>query len=1168
MNYFEQKEYMKNLYGGADTSPKREYETLSFDPEETLSVDDIRQDYKYNQPIRDYMIERMGVDYNDKSDEEVVDDFVKHMRYFNSNTVMTAGEVRFVTKANKRQKETARKAYQIYDQLGNVFVNDGLMGAVKGVGDYVFAAASDPTNYLGILTGGIGRAAAGGVQVSGKQVIKAAVRRAGREALQSGATKQAAIDAGRKAGREAAARAAASGMTKKRTQGVYDKVSKLIETEAMKTIPKDAMKKAQQDLFKSAATKSLYATTALDATAAVYQDIANQQARLEVGAQDSFSKTQSAFSGLLGGVAGGAQLVARKIGAGKSGLEDTRTETEKLAQNTIDLYAPILKKADTPEAAKAIRKAADKWNAKVARGKKGRGEILNDSQLIKEIMFGDPAELKPGEIGGLVGVFRSKGYKIGKEIHISDVMTNVANSLTQKELKDINTSLGKHTGFNFGNLTGTRVKLGDLMADRFSEAGKTLQVASEVSKTLNAGLLAAETKIKLQADPIKDAQKREITLSDGTKQLKPAEPFRYGQSVWKRLLVSSPATTALNVAGFSQYYVGQTVADLFSATGLMTKGLAQSATNRAAAQESFRQARALSSLQVQKIRNLMDPYTTRDAYMKFLEDPENLDTQKVLFETMAGGVDASAKRYGMNPDSKTFRNVEAFTRAMNQITGVRIQDTFTKSQMFMTDMDKYLRLKRGVTLKEALLSDDIIIDDDVISGALDTTLKSVFAKDYTTTEQPELIRTAAKFVETVSNTPFLGTILPFGRFFNNVVATAYQWGPFSAPETLFKPMYKRIVKNEGMGVSEMDAAARTTVGIAGLILAMQYDEERRDDGLGVYEINVGGGKIIDAKNTYPFSAFLAAGRITNMLRNSETVPPELIQEMGTQVAVGQLAKDAQFGNDLNNLLDVLINQDEGARGASIDSFAKTFGNLTAGVTRPLDAINKVVGFAMGTDTAKDVRQADGLGLFTQTSTKYFDNILEAFIGKTDTITGEDLKVATREGEIYDANPFARIFGLTIKQGRTATEKAYSMSEMQAWTANERSKLPAYDRAFNGMLAPILERSTQRLLRTERFKKADLPERRGMLKAVLRSAKKQIRERLDDGYTTGGENIKLRAVYKAQSKFSKEITREAKKVMKEKFGVSGALEDYSFAELDLFISYSEHLKDAYDEADQL
>ena len=65
---------------------------------------------------------------------------------------------------------------------------------------------------------------------------------------------------------------------------------------------------------------------------------------------------------------------------------------------------------------------------------------------------------------------------------------------------------------------------------------------------------------------------------------------------------------------------------------------------------------------------------------------------------------------------------------------------------------------------------------------------------------------------------------------------------------------------------------------------------------------------------------------------------------------------------------------------------------------------------------------------TQTATKYVDNILEAFIDKTDSITGEDLKVATREGEIYDPNPFARIFGITVKPGRTATEKAYSVEQ--------------------------------------------------------------------------------------------------------------------------------------------
>ena len=62
------------------------------------------------------------------------------------------------------------------------------------------------------------------------------------------------------------------------------------------------------------------------------------------------------------------------------------------------------------------------------------------------------------------------------------------------------------------DLTGSRVKLGDLMAARFSEAGKTLQVASQVSKTLNSGLLAAETKIKLQSDAIKELR-TEKTLS-------------------------------------------------------------------------------------------------------------------------------------------------------------------------------------------------------------------------------------------------------------------------------------------------------------------------------------------------------------------------------------------------------------------------------------------------------------------------------------------------------------------------------------------------------------------------------------------------------------------------------------------------------------------------------
>ena len=640
--------------------------------------------------------------------------------------------------------------------------------------------------------------------------------------------------------------------------------------------------------------------------------------------------------------------------------------------------------------------------------------------------------------------------------------------------------------------------------------------------------------------------------------LKKSEPLKYGQSIWKRLLVSSPATTMINVAGFGQYYVGQTVADLFNFGMLSMKAMAQSVNNPNAARETMRQARAYTQIQAQKMRNLLDPYTTHDAYLKYLD--ENESVRRSLFETMAGGVEATAERYNINPDNKLFKNVEAAATAASQITGVRIQDSFTKSQMFMTEMDKYLRINRGMSLKEVMLKGDDI-DEEVVQGALDSTLKSVFAKDYTTPEQPELLRSAAKFAENFSNTPGLGTLLPFGRFFNNVVATAYQWSPLAAPQQFIK--FGRNLAKKEPNVSDRDAFARMLVGSTALRLSMDYDNERKEKGLGVYEVDVGGGTIVDAKNTFPFSLWLAAGRVLNNIRNGEQVPRELQQELGTQLVVGQLARDAQFANDINNLLDVLTNVDEGARAASVDGFYKVGGNFVSGFTRPLDAINKTIGFAMGTDGAKDVRQAEGMNVFTQSATKYVDNIIEAFVDKTDSITGKDLEVATRSGEIYDANPFARIFGITVKPGRTATEKVYSMAEMQPWTANERTKIPAYDKAFNGLIAPMLEVYTQQLLNDPRFKEATLSQKRRMLKTRLSDVKKIVRDRMERG-ETGGSNAVLRRAAKAAQKYNKETQREAFKLMKEQMGITGSLEDLSFRELEMFMMYADYVESIQEE----
>ena len=1141
---------MDQLFGSTSAITTDREEDFYIDKNATLKKDDLKQ-YEYLTPIRSYMIDRKGVDYRNKKADEVIEDFVQHMRYFNANSVSTTGELRFINKANQKTKDTAGKAYQIYEQLGNVFQNDGAMGAVDGVKDYIFAAAKDPTNYVGLVTGGIGRFLAGGYTLAGKKAIQEAVKKAGIQAAKNGKSSAEIKRAAQRAGMQAAKRATKAGLSKNQSNKAAAKVTEQVTKEGRRKVISDAMRTKQQELFDKASGKALKQTLVADAGFAMLQDTLAQKTYIEAGAQEDYSKAQIGFSSLLGGVAGAAQLGFGKF-RGVSGLEEQTDTLGDISKSVIESNSAILSRKDSKKVTKQMLEDIEAWNSKVDRGLKLETAVM-PSDLFANIMLGADGQ------GGLAKLMNDRGLKIHSNKLTADVVTNVVRFLPEEDLIKINKAMGKYTELTLGELADTKgINLRDLLAKDSSEAGKILNVLSQTKRIVNSGIVAAGDKTK---------KTLEDDIAEATKEvdkMEKSQPLKYGQSVWKRLLVSSPATTMINVAGFAQYYVGQTMADLFNFGMLSFKALSQSTYDTTAARETMRQARAYTQIQAQKFRNLLDPYTTHDAYMRFLSEANNETVRNKLFATMSGGVEVQADRFGINPDSKLFRNIEAGANAASNISGVRIQDSFTKSQMFMTEMDKYMRLNKNKTLKEAILNGEEP-DLEVIQGALDSTLKSVFSKDYTTTEQPELLRTAAKMAETFSNTPGFGTLLPFGRFFNNVIATAYQWSPLAAPEQFYK--FSRNLFRQEPNVTDRDAFARMIVGTTALRLSMDFDNDRREKGLDVYEVDVGGGTIVDAKNTYPFSLWLAAGRVLNTMRNGEQVSADLQREIGTQLAVGQLARDTQFANDINNMLDVLTNVDIDKRAAAIDGLYKVTGNFAAGFTRPLDVLNKAVGFATGTDTAKDVRQAEGINTFTQTATKYVDNIIEAFIDKTDTITGEELSVATRQGEIYDVNPFARMFGLTIKPGKTATEKVYSMSDMAQWKASERTNIPAYDKIFNGMLAPMLETYTQELLDDPRFQNASIKQKRGMLKKRLSDVKATIRQSMKEGYG-GYRGAVMNEAASLTRRFSKETRREAFKMLKRDYGITGKLEDLNFRELELFMSYAQFIKDNEDAVGKL
>ncbi|MCP4489926.1 MAG: hypothetical protein GY820_21795, partial [Gammaproteobacteria bacterium] len=199
---------------------------------------------------------------------------------------------------------------------------------------------------------------------------------------------------------------------------------------------------------------------------------------------------------------------------------------------------------------------------------------------------------------------------------------------------------------------------------------------------------------------------------------------------------------------------------------------------------------------------------------------------------------------------------------------------------------------------------------------------------------------------------------------------------------------------------------------------------------------------------------------------------------------------------------------------------------------------------------KDVRQAEGYNIFTQSASKYADNLIELFVDDLDAITGEELRVATREGPLQDANPMSRIAGLTIKPPQNATELAYGMSEMMTYTANMRTKNPAYDRAYNGLVAPLLERSAERMLNDPRFMKGTVSQRQLRLKEELRLVRQTVSKYMKDAAGQTAIESLRRNAHMAGSAGSRQA---AKKMLSER-GIQAPINDLGYRELQMYMEF--------------
>ena len=1207
-----------------NNEPEANAYNIDFDASRTKS--DLKKGSEAEE-IRDYMVQRFGEDYRRDGtidNDDMVEDFFNHMRYVNTNTFWTAGEARYVHNADEAAKVKMGNAYKLYDSVGNVFVNDGLMGAFDGVKDYIFSAALDPSNYLGFLTGGIAKGASMGVGAGSRALIQKAISEASKRAITNGATQKAASKAGQKAGEKLIKDLSEKGYTdkflkqsplvKRLKAEAADREKEIFlsaaERRAKAKIVAEAREKgaskvkitAKGDLSKAKKGKSLlspeeleklnvgdallgggikksiYQTMALDGVVGAMHDYHIQNnILLPIHAQEEYSAYQTAFGSLAGVVGGGFQFLGRK-GKGISGYGEFRLNAVEAVER-LEATAKtesILKAAPQKLAVQQMKISSKKWREKVEAGKKLNkkekrvedGTELTAVDFIKHLFLGDDGT---GKTDGLAKVFADAGMKLGKRTTVSDVMTNLVQFMPTRALNSINRDLIA-SGIRLGDTTKAGTELSSLIAAEISKGGQVLNVMSQVRKTLDGGILRGEDILNNVTNSIvkKEAADKPTGIENLTSS-KIEGAARYAQNVWRRLLVSSPRTSAINVAGFASYAALGTVSDIFNATSHLGVGILKKVIDDPSATRHFHAASVQKQMLGQKFRNLLDPFTTHDAYLGFLE--QHKDVQKILRETYTGGIQRSSKSYGIDPDNPVYKIVEAVTEGANTVAGVRVQDSFTKSLMFMTELDKNLRLKHNVKLADIMTGkavDDAMLDKDIIGRSLDVTMKSVFSKDYTTDDQ--LLKGVAKGVEGISNMPLIGTILPFGRFFNNVIATAYQAGPGSVigvGKIAMSGAAKGEVTEEATDQA-ISYVSRGLTTVTALALASQFDKEAKEQGLPWHQRLISG-NIVDFKNVFPISTFMIAGRIWNDKMNNEPINKEVYRDMWQQMAVGQFAKDVEFHNDLIRMTDNLLGENEvdsdgniiggndEARQQTLDLLYKQIGNITAGATRPLDAVNRLVGYMEETDAARDIRQETGLSTFTQASTKYMDNILELFSDNLESVTGTELRVATRKGKIQGPEPLLDIIGIKMSPRRTSTEVLFGYVDKDAFSVNSRTQSAEYDRILNEFIAPLYETEARRLLNLENFHTLSPSDLRETVDKGFTKVKKNAIRQIEAG--AAGMEGQVAQLKRKALQLPVNHKNKAMKLFKQKFpSFEGRISDMThLSQLQYFINLAKNQK---------
>ncbi len=1010
-------------------------------PRKDLTQEDVVSDPEKLSSIRNYMVKRMGKQYEQSSDEEVVDTFVTHMRWVNTNELNTIGEARHVLAQDEPTRMAYGEAYKTYNDLGN-FISSG--DTLGGLYDYTTAILASPSTYVG---GIIGRAASKAATTGLKKSLITATASATEAAV------------GKVAGKAAGA-------------------------EARQIVVSAAVKR------NAAITMGVAAT--VDGTIAGIGSNMYQKTMMETGVQDDYSLLETAIA-VLGGAAGAGMAYASTVGKGATGLTDVAGKAAKAKR----IRASRAKEAVVPELKAAVAKLAQDWDELAT-----RGQAIDPSKFLRDSSIDWFFDWKNDD--SFVRILQRNGadLDLSDDVPLSAQLTEFAAGLSQ-EARDSYTELLQPMGVSFSEMI-------DIFAGTVKEGAQNLNAASLAKQRLKDFQHVSVAKGKAAQDILADG------MQEAGEEVLDKDTLGYLTSVWKRTLVAHPATTMMNVKGWAMNMAGRSIAETIHGSALQIVGRAKQLAGVKTAKLNLAQSSALFKSQWFMAKTLVDPYTSIEAFSELLFKAPKKFQKEALSTFFAGVEESNPARFGFDINTGVAKNVEKAVDFASKMSLVRIQDIYTKTFSGLKTLETLSRSEFGTGLSDLVNAGrSHEITDDMWNKTIKSLLKDTMSADYTK-EGGLFLKGIAQLVEKASNTPGIGFVIPFGRFINNTMAFTMAYSPIGMIGAASK-IYK-----EGFTMELSDKLARSVVGTTGLAMIAVNEGEKQAKGLQWYEEETNTGEVQNVQNLFPKGLYNLLGRMSYLYANGDGVPDDLWNDLSKQL--GPLAAVQGISNnsvmlEISKYISDIRGDEEaeteifGLIGTAITSIT---GTIFSGFTRPLDPLNDLVG-AVGdmtgriSDVSIDKKIPTGVDAAIQSFGRYTNNFFSAMLGEpkvegsNKVLYGTPLNSATEDRPVKDANPISRLVGAPMENPKTNIDILLGQTNFPPFKMDSFTGNPEYNSFINNQVFPILERKATAMLASDYYKSAPTHVRRSMVTKVLKDARDEVLDSLDQGFVGGADD---------------------------------------------------------------